>query len=242
MNDDLVVVEGLVRRRGAFTLEVPTWRVPPGAVVGVIGPNGAGKTTLLRLLPGLDRPDGGTVAVLGLTPHRDVSEVRTRLGWMSDDQPLFEVRIGTLLHILSGYYTTWDPDLVARLLHRFEVQPGRRVRELSRGEGTRVRLVIALAFRPRLLVLDEPGAGLDLAGRRALLATVLEVVRDPERSVIVSSHQVADVERIADRLLVLDRGRVLAEGETHALVGEGRTLEECLVAWGLGGRPDGEAP
>jgi ABC-2 type transport system ATP-binding protein len=242
VSDDLVVVDGLVRRRGAFTLEVPAWRVPPGTVVGVVGPNGAGKTTLLRLLPGLDRPDGGLVAVLGFTPHRDVAEVRTRVGWMTDDQPLFNMRIGDLLRFLSGYFPTWDPDLVERLMARFAVEPGRRVRDLSRGEGTRVRLVLAMAFRPRLLVLDEPGAGLDLAGRRALLASVLEVVRDPERSVIVSSHQVADVERIADRLLVLDRGRVLAEGETHALVGEGRTLEECLVAWGLGGRPDGVVP
>ncbi len=92
-----------------------------------------------------------------------------------------------------------------------------------------------MAFRPRVLLLDEPAAGLDLAGRRTLLDSVLEVVRDPERSVVISSHLLADVERISDRLLVLDRGRVVREGSTDDLVGEDRTLEEALLEWGAAG-------
>jgi ABC-type multidrug transport system ATPase subunit len=91
---------------------------------------------------------------------------------------------------------------------------------------------MAMAFRPRLLVLDEPAAGLDLSGRRRLLENVLDVVRDPQRSVLVSSHVLNDVERVADRLLVLHAGRVIQEGETAALVGEDRTLEEAIEAWG----------
>ena len=89
-----------------------------------------------------------------------------------------------------------------------------------------------MAFRPKLLVLDEPAAGLDLAGRRSLLESVLDVVRDPQRSVVFSSHALHDVERIADRLLVLNRGSVVRDGATDALVGDGRTLEEALEAWG----------
>ena len=235
MSTDLVHVQGLVRRRGNFTLLIPQWRVAPGSVVGVVGPNGAGKTTLLRLLPGLDRPDAGTVSVFGHQPHRDVAAVRRQLGWMTDDQGLFNVQVAALLRMLSGYYPTWDRALVGDLVERFDVDPGRKVRALSKGEGTRLRLVVALAFRPRLLVLDEPGTGLDVAGRRALLRTVLDVVRDEGRSVIVSSHQVADVERIADRLLVLDGGAVLHDDETHRLVGDGSTLEERMVSWGMGG-------
>jgi len=94
---------------------------------------------------------------------------------------------------------------------------------------------VAMAFRPRVLLLDEPAAGLDLGGRRSLLASVLEVVRDPDRSVVISSHLLADVERIADRLLVLDHGQVVQEGPTDALVGDDRTLEEALEAWGATG-------
>ena len=105
--------------------------------------------------------------------------------------------------------------------------------ELSRGQGTRLPLVTAMAFRPLLLVLDEPAAGLDLSGRRQLLESVPEVVRDPERGVLVSSHALLDVERIADRLLVLGKGRVVPEGEPAALVGDGRTLEEAVEAWAV---------
>ena len=137
--------------------------------------------------------------------------------------------------MLSGYYRSWDPDLAADLLERFRLDPWAKVHELSRGQGTRLRLVTAMAFRPRLLVLDEPATGLDVAGRRALLESVLEVVRDPHRSVIVSSHMLADIQRIADRLLVLDRGRVVQHGLTTDLVGEKRTLEEALIDWGAAG-------
>ncbi len=235
MTEPLVRVRDLVVRRGNFTLEVPAWEVPAGVVVGVVGPNGAGKTTLLRLLPGLDARDAGEVRVLGLDPERRVAEVRARVGWMSDEQPLFNLRVHRLLRVLSGYYPTWDAARVERLVDRFELDLGRRVRELSRGQGTRLRLVLAMAFRPRLLVLDEPGSGLDLAGRRALLATVLDVVRDERCSVVISSHLLSDLERVADRLLVLDRGRVLAEGATDALVPDGWNLEERMVAWGIAG-------
>jgi ABC-2 type transport system ATP-binding protein len=134
--------------------------------------------------------------------------------------------------MVSGYYPTWDADLVERLLAAFELDPSRKVHELSRGQGTRLRLLLAMAFRPRLLVLDEPAAGLDLSGRRALLDSVLDVVRDPQRGVVISSHQLGDVERIADRLLVLNRGRIVRQGPSAELVAEDVTLEEALIEWG----------
>jgi len=201
-------------------------------VIGVVGPNGAGKTTLLESLAGLRPVTRGRLSVFGLDPWKQPVQVRSALGFMSDDMPLFPMRVGALLHLASGYYASWSPELVERLLVRLNVDPSRRVHELSRGEGTRVRLLLALAFQPRLLVLDEPATGLDLSGRRALLESVLDVVRDPERTVIVSSHQLSDVERIADRLLVLNQGRVVREAVTSELVREDQTLEEALVLWG----------
>jgi ABC-2 type transport system ATP-binding protein len=229
---DLVEVEGLLVRRGSFRLEVASWKVEPGQVVGVVGPNGAGKTTLLEAVAGLRASDGGRLRVFGLDPWREPVAVRSALGFMSDDMPLFELRVDRLLRMLSGYYPTWDDELVGRLLERFEIETHRRASALSRGQGTRLRLVTAMAFRPRLLVLDEPAASLDLAGRRRLLETVLEVVRDSERSVLVSSHVLQDVERVCDRLLVLRGGRVVQEGDTAALVGEGQSLEEAVESWG----------
>ncbi len=233
--DVLVEVNALQVRRGAFTLSIPQWRVAPGQVIGVVGPNGAGKTTLLETLAGLLPHAAGTLRVLGHDPWAKPVEVRSQLGFMSDDMALFQMRVGALLHMLSGYYATWDAALVEELARRFELDPRAVVGSLSKGQGTRLRLVTAMAFRPRLLVLDEPASGLDLGGRLALLESVLDVVRDPARSVIVSSHQLNDVQRIADRLLVLNKGAVVHEGPTDALVGEERTLEEARVAWGAAG-------
>jgi ABC-2 type transport system ATP-binding protein len=232
---ELIEVKDLRIRRDGFTLDIAEWRVNPGEVVGVVGPNGAGKTTLLEALAGLRPVAGGSVRVFGSDPWRDPAGVRSRLGFMSDDMPVFAMRVGALMKMLSGYYATWDRDLVERLLERFKLDPSAKTFKLSKGQGTRLRLVTAMAFRPRVLVLDEPATGLDVAGRRSLLESVLEVVRDPERGVIVSSHMLADVERIADRLLVLENGRVVKEGQTDDLVGTQRTLEEALLDWGAAG-------
>jgi ABC-2 type transport system ATP-binding protein len=229
---DFVDIRGLRVHRGSFKLEVEDWGVRAGEVIGLVGPNGAGKTTLLEAIAGLRQVDGGEVRVFGLDPWKDPVRVRSALGFMSDDMPLFEMRVERLLRMLSGYYPTWDQALVESLVTRFEIDPRKKVGEMSRGQGTRLRLLTAMAFRPRLLLLDEPAAGLDLGGRRALLESVLDVVRDGERSVVVSSHVLQDVERVADRLLVLEKGRVVREGPTGELVGEDRTLEEALEAWG----------
>jgi ABC-2 type transport system ATP-binding protein len=228
------VIELKVRRDG-FVLDVPEWRVTPGEVVGLVGPNGAGKTTLLETLAGLRPATSGSVRVLGHEPWTHPAEVRSKLGFMSDDMPVFDKRVGPLLRMLSGYYPSWDAELVELLLERFKLDPRLKSSRLSRGQGTRLRLVTAMAFRPTLLILDEPAAGLDVSGRRTLLESVLDVVRDPDRSVLVSSHMLADVERIADRLLVLNEGRVVRDGPTDRLVGEHRTLEEALIDWGAAG-------
>lgn len=232
---ELIYAEGLVVQRGNFTLDVPRWQVRPGEVIGLVGPNGAGKTTLLESVAGLRPTTKGRVRVFGRDPWSDPVGVRSHLGFMSDDMALFDMKIGPLLKMLSGYYESWDPGMVESLLERFKLDPGAKAMELSRGQGTRLRIITAMAFRPRVLVLDEPAAGLDLAGRRMLLDAVLEVAGDPSRSVIVSSHLLLDVQRIADRLLVLNEGAVVRDGRTDELVGDERTLEEALTAWGAAG-------
>lgn len=233
--NSMLELSNLEVKRGEFTLEIDQWQVEPGQVIGLVGPNGAGKTTLLETLAGLRRRDAGRLSVLDADPWPDPVTVRSALGFMTDDMPVFDMRIGSLMRMLSGYYATWDPDLVAELLDRFKLDPRQKTGKLSRGQGTRLRLVTAMAFRPRLLLLDEPASGLDLAGRHSLLKTVLEVVADPYRSVIISSHLLNDVERITDRLLVINNGRVVQSGPTDELVGHQRTLEEALLAWGAAG-------
>ncbi|MFH1998791.1 MAG: ABC transporter ATP-binding protein [Planctomycetota bacterium] len=234
-NADLIDLNKLRVRRGAFCLDILKWQVAPGQVIGLVGPNGAGKTTLLEVLSGIRPKTSGEVRVFGYDPWRSPVKVRSSLGYMSDDMPLFALSINKLLRLVSGYYPTWDENLVEDLLERFSIDPRQKVGRLSKGQGTRIRLIVAMAFRPRVLLLDEPASGLDLAGRHALLESVLDVVRDPARTVIISSHMLQDVERISDRLLVLNKGGVVQEGITGDLIGEGRTLEEALVTWGAAG-------
>lgn len=232
--EPLVRVRHLDVRRGGFLLRVPHWDVPPGIVAGLVGPNGAGKTTLLETLAGFEAKNAGRLEVFGLDPWKHPVSVRTRLGFMSDDMPVFALRVDRLIRFVAGHYRSWDEQLAGELIDRFRIDTRKKAQNLSRGEGTRLRLLLAMGFRPRLLLLDEPALGLDLAGRRALLETVLELVADPSCSVVISSHQLHDVERIADRLLVLDGGIVTAEGETTELVGDHQTLEEALTSWARG--------
>ena len=232
---DLVRFKNVTARRGSFELNIPSWSVPSGRVVGVVGPNGAGKTTMLRLIPGLDRVNTGSVQVFGKHPIRQLAEVRTSLGWMSDDMPVLNIRIHRLLWWVSGYYPSWDADLTRSLVDRFKLDLSSRAGDLSKGQATRLRLILAMAFRPRLLILDEPATGLDVAGRRALLASVLDVAQDAGRTVIISSHQIADLERVADWLVVVNHGRIVQNGPIDQLVQPNRTLQEHLLEWGAAG-------
>jgi ABC-2 type transport system ATP-binding protein len=218
--------------RGRFSLDIPEWRVEPGTIVGLVGRNGAGKTTLLSLLAGQLAPVSGEVRVFGIDPVDDPVAVRRRAALMTDDMPVFAMGVGEHLRALAPFWPTWDAQLAQALLTRFELDPVKRTTELSKGEHTRFRLVAALAWRPELLMLDEPATGLDVPSRRQMLAEVIDVVRDGTRAVIISSHQTGDLERICDRVVLIDDGRIVQDGSPAEVAGEGRTLEEMLAEAG----------
>ncbi len=219
-------------KRGTFLLDVPDLKIGPGTVVGLVGRNGAGKTTLLQLVAGLTRPDSGNIRVLGMSPFDDPVGVRQRVAYMTDTQAVLPLPIGTMVRAVSRFYPTWDSELAASLLDRFELPSHKLPGMLSKGEETRLRLVLALAFKPTVLLMDEPATGLDVVFRRVMLTSVLEVVRDPLRSVVVSSHDLADLERITDRIVVLRQGRIFADGAAAELAGDGRSLEQMIAEEG----------
>jgi ABC-2 type transport system ATP-binding protein len=208
------------------TLDIPT-----GHVVGLVGPNGAGKTTLLHLAVGLLTPTVGSIDVLGEVPATSAEQLG-RIGFVAQNTPVYEnLSIATHLSMGAALNPSWDAQLADRRMHDLGLDPSQRAGELSGGQRAQLALTLAIAKRPSLLLLDEPVASLDPLARREFLATLMEVVAESEVSVILSSHLVADLERICDYLVVLAAARVQVNGEIeellsthHRLVGTRREL------------------
>ena len=218
-NAPVASFRGLAHRVGRFALGPLDLDLPAGAITALIGPNGAGKTTLIDLVYGLGQPRAGTVALGTLTMPRDVVAIRQRVGHVSPDLGYAGFgRIGAVLDFVSGFYPDWHADECERLLGVFALSRRDRVSGLSFGERTRLSLVLALARDTDLLLLDEPATGLDVAGRHALFAEMLRYIDRPGRAILISSHQLADLERIADRVAVMRDGQIVACGPTSDLV------------------------
>jgi len=218
-------------RRGTFAVHIPSWQVEPGQVVGLVGHNGAGKTTLLDALAGL-LPTTGQLTVLGLQPERDGAALRLRLAYAAPHLALWDLPLARLASQLGRFWPTWDGGCCRDLLSRFGLDDCARPSELSAGQMALLRVALALSFGPELLLLDEPSAGLDAAMRRLLLHEIRAVAQDERRTVVLSTHLLDDVERVADSLLVLDRGRVVQAGPTDTVLTGDRTLAETLLALG----------
>lgn len=185
--------------------------VPRGSVFGLLGRNGGGKTTLIRMLLGMLKPRRGHCRVLGLDPAVDALEIRRRIGYVPqamDFDPAMTVQ-QSLRFMAAFYPDRWQHDQVATWLKRFELDPDQRVGQLSGGQAGRLGLVSALAVDPELLILDEPTAGLDPVVRRDFASAVIEWIAEGERTALLSSHLLHEVERLADHVAILEDGEVL---------------------------------
>lgn len=192
--------------------------IRPGEVVGLLGRNGAGKSTCLRIAMGMIHPQRGTARLFGLDPWTQAVEAKRRVGYVAEDQILpGSLRVDELMDLHRSLFPTWDDALAARLAARFELRSGDRIRTLSKGKARAAALVCAVAHRPELLLLDEPAGGLDPVARREFLATTLELLRETDAAILFSTHQMADVERLASRVVVLDEGRVLVDADLDRL-------------------------
>ncbi len=209
-----VAARGVVKHFGPIAaLDGPDLQVPEGSVYVLVGPNGAGKSTLLRLLMGLLSRDEGTLDVLGADPHEEGSAIRAAVGYVPEGQDLGYpwMTVGRLLEHHRAYFGTWDAAYARRLVHEFDVDLARSCRALSKGERRRVQLILALAHRPPLLLLDEPTDGLDHVVRDTALALLSEHLSDRPTTVLMSTHRVYEVERLVDTVGVLSEGRLLGQ-------------------------------
>jgi ABC-2 type transport system ATP-binding protein len=222
----LIQIENLSRRYGSKTaLNEVSLEVPAGGVLGLVGANGAGKTTLIKHMLGLLRAQTGTVRVFGLDPVRQSVEVLGRLGYLSEDRDLPPwITVGELLSYSQSFYPRWDQGYADRLRDQFQLAPGSRVRTLSKGELAKAGLLVALAHRPELLVLDEPSSGLDPIVRREILEAIVRAVADEGRTVLFSSHLLDEIARVSDRVAMLAGGRLVLSGDMQDVLESHRRL------------------
>jgi ABC-2 type transport system ATP-binding protein len=217
----VVVVEKLSRRFGdKLALDAVDLVLERGVVLGLVGKNGAGKTTLIQHLLGLLRAQHGSVRVFGLDPVEEPAEVLGRVGYLTEDRNLPGwMTVGELMRYTAAFYPRWDPGYAARLCDDFRLDLRQKIRTLSRGQHARAALVTALAHRPELLVLDEPSSGLDPVVRRDVLEAILHTVAEEGRTVLFSSHLLDEVERMSDRLALIEGGRILLSGSLDSIRG-----------------------
>jgi ABC-2 type transport system ATP-binding protein len=210
----VVEISGLSRRFGSkAALNDVSLNVPRGRVFGLIGENGAGKTTLIKHVLGLLKAERGSVRVFGFDPVADPVSVLSRIGFLSEHRDLAPwMRVDELLRYTQAFYPKWDEAYAERLRGEFELDPAAKVKNLSRGETAKAGLLLALAFRPELLLLDEPSSGLDPKVRREILEAIIRTVADEGRTVLFSTHLLDEVERVADDIAMLFDGRIVVEG------------------------------
>jgi ABC-2 type transport system ATP-binding protein len=225
MMSGVIEAGGLGKRyRRTWALRDCTLTIPAGCVVGLVGPNGAGKTTLLQLATGLLKPTCGTIRVLGDPPAASPAQL-ARVGFVAQDTPVYaRMRVADHLRMGAWLNPGWDDVLAQRRIGQLGLDPKQRAGSLSGGQRAQLALTLALAKRPELLLLDEPVASLDPLARREFLRSLMEAVAEHGTSVVMSSHLVADLERVCDYLIVLVASRVRVTGEVTALLASHRRL------------------
>jgi ABC-type multidrug transport system ATPase subunit len=207
----IVDIRRVTRQFGNKTaLDDISLAVPRGGVFGLIGGNGAGKTTLIKHVLGMLKAQTGTVQVFGLDPVKNPVGTLGRIGYLSEDRDLPNwMRVGELMRYTQAFFPNWDEAYAEELRLAFDLDGNAKVKTLSRGQRARTGLLIALAHRPELLVLDEPSSGLDPVVRRDILGAIIRTIADEGRTVLFSSHLLDEVERVADRVAIIHQGRIM---------------------------------
>jgi ABC-2 type transport system ATP-binding protein len=222
---NVIEASGLGKRYGStWVLHECTLAIPAGHVAALVGPNGAGKTTLLNLAVGLADPTAGAVTVLGGKPAGSPAAL-DGIAFVAQDTPLYKnLPAADMLHLTANLNRRFDQHFAKARLGELGIPLNRKAGKLSGGQQAQLALTVALARRPQLLVLDEPVAMLDPVARHDFMATVLAAAADDGVSVVLSSHVLAELERVADYLILLSRGRVQVAGEVEDLLASHRML------------------
>ncbi len=226
MSDNVVEITDLSRRFGHdLALDRVTLAIPRGAVFAMVGENGAGKTTLIKHVLGLLKAQHGTVRVFGKDPVKHPVEVLSQIGYLSEDRDLPDwMSVGQLLRYNQAFFSNWDMDFAGQLCETFKLDRQQKIKRLSRGQRARTGLLVALAHRPDLLILDEPSSGLDPFVRRDILGAIIRTVAQEGRTVLFSSHLLEEVERVADIVAMIHHGQIVLCDSLETIVAAHRRV------------------
>lgn len=229
MNEPAIEIQAVHKSFGKTeVLRGVTLRVERGKTFAFLGRNAAGKTTTIRMLLGLLPRDDGAMRVLNIDPQREPLELRRRIGYLAEDQTMYGwMRVEEIVRFVAPFYPTWDHALAAKYLKDFELPLRTRIKHLSKGQNVRLGLVLALAHRPELVILDDPALGLDPIMRKQFNRDLITHLQGEGRTVFYSSHLLYEVEPIADEVAILDAGRVVRQAETETLR---RDVKQLIVS------------
>jgi ABC-2 type transport system ATP-binding protein len=241
MNENPIVVQNVTRAfDGPPVVDDLSFSVKPGSIYGFLGRNGSGKTTTLRMLAGLIKPHGGEVRVLGHDPFTIGAEERQWLGYMAEKAVIPSMtKVGKVLALGRDLYPSWDAGLAESLVGKYNLSPKKRFSTLSQGNQRLLGFIMAIAPRPKVLLLDEPAANLDVVARREILDDILDLIRDAGSTVLFSTHILSDVERVADEIGILAQGRVRVSEPLDTLKDSIRQVRFFGFSRGL---PEGDIP
>lgn len=240
--NSMIEINNLTKRfRGIPAVDGLNFSIPEGSVTAFLGPNGAGKTTTIKCMLDLLRGEAGTVKVLGCDARSLGPEQFRQIGYVSENQEIPDwMTVTELLDYVRPMYPDWDRAFEKRMLGEFELPRKVPLRGLSRGQRMKAALLSSLAYRPKLVVLDEPFSGLDPLVRDEFLHGLLELTETEGWTVLVSSHDIEEVERLADRVAIIDQGRMQLDESSESLMKRFRTVEVLVEKEGgtMTGLPD----
>ena len=229
MNKLAVELSGVTKAYPHFTLNNIDLKLPTGSIMGFIGANGAGKSTTIRILLGLVHQDMGVVTVLGHAMPDDQAAAKRDIGFVSEDMRLYGgATLAWHMGFIRSLFPRWDQPYAETLLQRFDLKPQQKVKGLSHGQRVKAALLLSLARRPRLLVLDEPTTGLDPVARREVLGELVAVLADEECTILFSSHNTLDVEQISDHITFIDRGHIISSADKETFLDRWRRIRLIL--------------
>lgn len=222
----ILKVNHLTKKYHAFELTDVNFEIPKGYIMGFVGQNGAGKSTTLKCIMNLIEYESGDIEVLGKNSKKNSDTIKNNVGYVGEEQYFYEeMTVDWTNKFIGSFYTLWDQSVLEELLNKFNIDKTKKIKELSKGMKVKLSIAHALAHQPQLLILDEPTSGLDPVARNQLMELLLDIIQDEECAILFSSHITSDIEKIADYVTVIEKGKIIACEDKNKLLDKWKLIK-----------------